>query len=145
MRTVLVVPEDVRVDLARHARERHGHDWKSSEHLVLEGAEESLDDGDAAAPSDGAEARSNAASTAPRAVVGLKLRALIGDDVLRRDAAPTARGVEHADDVASGGLGEEEPRADDGAGVVIEDGGEPEGRRAIAGGAPAGSKAPRSR
>ena len=74
------------------AREVHRHDGKAPEHLCLERAEESFDDRNAAALSDGAEARTDAAAAAPRTVVA-KLRALVGDDVLRRDAGAPAGGI----------------------------------------------------
>ena len=126
VRTVVVVPEDVGFDLAAHGGEAHREDGKPGEELGLQGAEEAFDESDAAALSDGAEARTDPTAAAPVAVVVLKLGALIGEDVPGGDAGATASGVEEASDVACGGLSEEEPARNDGAGVVVEDSGEPE-------------------
>ena len=71
VRTVLVVPEDVGVDLAAHGGEPHQEDGEPVEQLGLQRAEEALDDGDAAALADGAEARTDPTAAAPVAVVVL--------------------------------------------------------------------------
>ena len=82
---VLVVPNEVRVDLARKETEGHRHE-DAPQGFVFHRADEALDDGDAAVLPDGAEARSHGTSSTPGAVVALKLHALVGDDVPRRGA-----------------------------------------------------------
>jgi hypothetical protein len=118
--------KDVEIDLAREAGEGHRHDRHAAEHLALERSEESLDDGNAAAPSDGAEAGADPAARARGAVVVAKLGALIGDDVLRSCAALASRGIEQSDGVSCRGLQEKKTCRDDSPQVVVEDRREPE-------------------
>ena len=91
--TESVVPADVRVDLATKRRTLEGH-GDPAEALVLERADESLDESDAALLPDGAEARPNAPALAPGEILALELHTAIGDEMSGRASGVENRAVE---------------------------------------------------
>jgi hypothetical protein len=83
MRAVLVVPKDVERELSYHGAERQRHQ-DFPEALLLHRPHEAFDYGNRAVLADGAEARFDPVRVAPSAILGLKLDAVIADDVSRR-------------------------------------------------------------
>src|SRR5690606_30370774 len=128
VRPALVVPDSIQGDLASHLLDAHGHE-NSSERFVLQREKEAFDDSNAALLADGAEARSDAQPRAPLDVVGSELRASVRDDVLWRRARTSDGGVEQACEVARTGFFEENLKAEELSGKLVEHDGDVPGER----------------
>ena len=96
-----------------------------AEGLVLHRAPEALDEGDTRAAANGTKARLGTGSQAPGAILALKLRAPIANDVRGILLCATDGTVEHAANLGSIGLSLEDRLCDNRAGVLIKHGTDP--------------------
>jgi len=120
MRAMLAVPLDIRSHFLRHGLDVQR--YQDPPHtLAFERADGPLRDRNAAVSANRPEARLHSVLFAPRAVLALELRALIGDGVLRRFAAALHRLRQSVANLFGGWLLPEDFEADDLPREVIED------------------------
>ena len=105
-------------------------DQQPSRALVLQAADQSFDDRDAAVLADRAEALLDLPTGTPplEPLVG-ELRAVVGDDVLGCRPRSASRSTEERPDRTGGRLAVEDRKAHDAPGVVIDDHGNPPAKR----------------
>ena len=124
MRSMLVIPEDDGSEEVSHGIVGEGQE-DAPEGFGLEGEGEPLDEGDGAVAVKGPVTGLNRPRKAPSAVIVLKVRALVGDDVLRSGAVHGNGQVEELCDLVCRGLSGEGLGTDDFPRVVVDDNGEP--------------------
>ena len=126
VRPVAVVPGKVEPQLLLHRGETVRDQNQSPRALVLDGSDATLDHGDAAIASDGAEPLADPATAAPALELpGDELAALVGDEVPRPHARPPEKAFEKSPNGRGGWLAAEDGEAHDAPGAVIDDDGKP--------------------
>jgi len=129
MRAVLVVPREVEREFVPYVGEPQRHEDRASA-LGLHGADEPLDDGDAAVLADRAEAQVDSPALRPRSETGaVKLAAPVADEVSGLCFVPAHHSAEKGADLLGSGLFREDGEADGRRGEVIEHHGNPPAER----------------
>ncbi len=129
VRPDLVEPGDVLAQLPLELLKPKGEE-QQPDALVLQGANEPLNDGEAAVLPDGSEALADASTATPRLeLAGRELRPVVGDQVIRPTASTTADAVEERRDVSRRGLLGEHRDPHHLPGEVIDDDRDPSAER----------------